>query len=322
MSRYGSTERSLTCADGKEETMKVPNIIFEEKDTEGYVSYEIRSPRVTEIVRNHFDCMILTGAKLEQGKGSIGCFGGFLDDHVFYSEELTGFEATSSKGPSISPLTLALLEDSSWYTANYKVSAETSFGRGAGCQFARSGCLFDEASSEINSDASIFHCLEIGEMGCDASHSHKARCDFLDSVGSSFCPMHAREPISCTDSSAFLATQGEFFGDSSKCFHTSKGEPMCLRGECNTLTSTIDVYYDDKKLTCQKDDQIIEVDPNTGLQIKCPKIAVVCPSLSCPSNCSGRGVCDRDKDGKHSCICDDPFDTSPGCYGDYNADEL
>ena len=106
----------------------------------------------------------------------------FSPQHVFYSEELTGFEATSSKGPSISPLTLALLEDSSWYTANYKVSAETSFGRGAGCQFARSGCLFDEASSEINSDASTFHCTEIGEMGCDASHSYKARCDFLDSV--------------------------------------------------------------------------------------------------------------------------------------------
>lgn len=80
MSRYGSTERSLICADGKEETMKVPNIIFEEKDADGSVSYEIRTPKVTEIVRNHFDCMILTGAKLEQGKGSIGCFGGFLDD--------------------------------------------------------------------------------------------------------------------------------------------------------------------------------------------------------------------------------------------------
>lgn len=89
--------------------------------------------------------------------------------------------------------------------------------------------------------------------------------------------MHAREPISCIDSSAFLATPGEFFGDSSKCFHTSRGEPMCLRGECNVSTSTIDVYYEGKQLTCQKDDEIIEIDPTTGLQIKCPKIAVVCP---------------------------------------------
>jgi hypothetical protein len=99
---------------------------------------------------------------------------------------MTGLETKSTKGPLISPLTLALLEDSSWYVANFKVSTETAFGRGAGCQFARSGCVFDELSSELDSGASAFHCTEIGEMGCDASHSYKAKCDFLDSVVS-FC---------------------------------------------------------------------------------------------------------------------------------------
>lgn len=39
-------------------------------------------------------------------------------------------------------------------------------------------------------------------------------------------------------------------------------------------------------------------------------------SLSCPSNCSGKGICDIDTDGKQSCICDDPYDESPGCYGE------
>ena len=96
---------------------------------------------------------------------------------------MSRFDATSTNGPSISPLTLALLEDSSWYTANYKNSSETAFGRGAGCGFARSGgCLFDETSSELDIDSSAFHCTEIGEMGCDTSHSYKAKCDFLDLV--------------------------------------------------------------------------------------------------------------------------------------------
>lgn len=79
MSRYGSTEKSVTCVDGIEETLEVPNIIFDDVK-EGNRFYEIRTPRVTEIVRNHFDCMVLTGARLEQGRDSIGCFGGFLDD--------------------------------------------------------------------------------------------------------------------------------------------------------------------------------------------------------------------------------------------------
>lgn len=95
---------------------------------------------------------------------------------------MTGFEAGSTKGPSISPLTLALLEDSSWYEADYKSSNETSFGRGAGCQFARSGCLFDGRRSELDNDNSAFHCTEIGELGCDVSHSYKAKCDFIDSL--------------------------------------------------------------------------------------------------------------------------------------------
>jgi len=102
--------------------------------------------------------------------------------HLFYSEDMTGFEAASTRGPSISPLTLAVLEDSSWYTANYKVSVETSFGRGAGCQFAGSGCHADETSAKFSTPFSGFHCSEIGEMGCDASHSYKATCDFVDSL--------------------------------------------------------------------------------------------------------------------------------------------
>eukprot|EP00804_Cyclotella_cryptica_P004796 CCRYP_004889-RA/>CCRYP_004889-RA protein AED:0.03 eAED:0.03 QI:201/1/1/1/1/0.75/4/730/816 len=182
MTRYGTTEKSLSCVDGTEETMEVPNIITEAVDKDGHHVYEIRTPRVTEVVRNHFDCMVLRGARLKDGKDSISCFGGFLDDYLYYSEEMTGFDVSSTKGPSISSLTLALLEDSSWYVANYQVSVETSFGRGAGCQFAGSRCQMDETNEELDDDYSGFHCSEIGEMGCDASHSYKAKCDFVDSM--------------------------------------------------------------------------------------------------------------------------------------------
>jgi hypothetical protein len=92
----------------------------------------------------------------------------------------------------------------------------------------------------------------------------------------SYCPMHTREAISCTDSSAFMATGGEYYGKSSKCFQTDKGEPMCLRSECNEINISIDVYYEGQMFSCHKDDQIIET--NDGLQIKCPKIAAVCPT--------------------------------------------
>lgn len=77
---YGSMEKTITCVDGTKETIDVPNMISESQST-GEVSYEIRTPKVIEVVRNHFDCMTLTGAKLESSKkGSTSCFGGFLDD--------------------------------------------------------------------------------------------------------------------------------------------------------------------------------------------------------------------------------------------------
>ncbi len=75
---YGTTEKTVNCVDGTKETIEVPNMISFE--SAGEMSYEIKTPKVIEVVRNHFDCMTLTGAKLESHKGSTSCFGGFLDD--------------------------------------------------------------------------------------------------------------------------------------------------------------------------------------------------------------------------------------------------
>jgi antitoxin component HigA of HigAB toxin-antitoxin module len=76
---YGTIEKAVTCVDGAAETIEVPNVIRETESTDE-VSYEIRTPKVIEVVRNHFDCMTLTGVKLESKKGGTSCFGGFLDD--------------------------------------------------------------------------------------------------------------------------------------------------------------------------------------------------------------------------------------------------
>ena len=80
LARYGTSKKSVTCLDGTQESLDVPNIIFEEIDIKGHSSYEIRTPTVVEMVRNHFGCMVLTGARLEQKQDSIGCIGNFLDD--------------------------------------------------------------------------------------------------------------------------------------------------------------------------------------------------------------------------------------------------
>ena len=180
---------------------------------------------------------------------------------------------------------------------------------------------------EVSSHSRGFFCSEIGQLGCDLSHSYKAKCDFMDSVtsqlafsqqvGCSFrydilaftrpfsffnmfssltgetfferyiifpeqtydgidhCPMYIREAIACSENSDPFGLNDEFYGESSKCFYTDRGEPMCLRSTCNELNQTIDVYYKDAAFSCTHDGQII--DTKKGLRIECPRIAAVCP---------------------------------------------
>lgn len=335
---YGSSQKHANCIDGTQESISVPNVISDNVDSDtGAVYYEIRTPKVIEVVRNHFDCMTLTGARLEvRSRGSISCFGGFLDERLFFGEQASGVQisAKNKKGPTISPLTLALLEDSSWYIANYTISTEIPFGRGAGCQFSRGGCAVDNGIVQGSSTQSKgFHCSEIGTMGCDVSHSFKARCDLLhptsdasthdliaglaSAQNAGVCPMYIRGAINCNDEGikkdSFLKLPDEVYGKTSKCFLTDEGQPMCIPGLCNEETQTIDFSYKDVVFSCQHDGDII--DTKKGVRIECPRIAAVCPRLVCPSNCSGRGVCDEDREGKHTCICDDPFDESLGCWG-------
>ena len=304
---YGASMKNVKCVDGTQEIISLPNTISEEIDYNAGQVYYISTPNVIEVVRNHFDCMTMTGARLEGTIGTTSCFGAFLDENLFFSEMLTSFQIT--RATSISPLTLALLEDSSWYVANYTLSSDTSFGRGAGCQFVHGG------SCEINND----YCNEVGKLGCDVTHSFKARCDALVGEVSPFrlgdvCPIYVRDAVDCThvipDESMI---PGEYFGESSKCFLTVGGDPICLQGICNKEKQGIDINHDGEIFTCTRDGEII--DTTKGLRIVCPRISSVCPDIICPSNCSARGVCDEDRDGKHSCICDDPFDDSPGCWG-------
>jgi hypothetical protein len=79
----------------------------------------------------------------------------------FFSEEMTRYEIASSKGPTISPLTLELLEDSSWYISDFKIATDISFGRGVGYQFVQSSCHVNEMTDQLASPFSGFHCSNV-----------------------------------------------------------------------------------------------------------------------------------------------------------------
>lgn len=48
---------------------------------------------------------------------------------------------THTQNPVYSRLTLALMEDTGWYRANYDKAQDLVWGQGLGCAFAKKSCL-------------------------------------------------------------------------------------------------------------------------------------------------------------------------------------
>lgn len=47
---------------------------------------------------------------------------------------------THTQSPVFSRITLALMEDSGWYKANYSMASPLSWGQNLGCEFAMRSC--------------------------------------------------------------------------------------------------------------------------------------------------------------------------------------
>jgi leishmanolysin-like peptidase len=94
------------------------------------------TPRVKEEARRHFNCSILEGAELED-QGGEGTALTHWEKRILENEAMTG---THTQSPVFSRITLALMEDSGWYKANYSMASPLSWGKNMGCDFAMKSC--------------------------------------------------------------------------------------------------------------------------------------------------------------------------------------
>lgn len=318
---YGSTERTVRCVDGAEETLFVPNILqtWIESDSLGKEigRWELTTPTVRQVVRNHFDCQILHGARLSQTDSS-SCFGDFFDPRYHFDDNLTPSGGSADMAYSLSPLTLALLEDSGWYRVNFEKSTVPLFGRGAGCGFVEGNCV-GPSEAKLPDYSQGYFCNDRGSQilgqpsGCDYTHNHKADCMRFEESEASNCPMRIENIKSCSDQANTPSFTGEVYSVNSRCFVTDTPSSICLESYCNSIDSKIDIVVNEKVFQCDYEGQ--EINLGQGYSVQCPRLALVCPHLVCPANCSGKGVCDYCLENPQ-CLCEDPFDKTPGCYGD------
>ncbi|XP_003214925.1 leishmanolysin-like peptidase [Anolis carolinensis] len=96
------------------------------------------TPKVVEEARKHFDCPILEGMELEN-QGGMGTELNHWEKRLLENEAMTG---SHTQNRVFSRITLALMEDTGWYRANYSMAEKLDWGRDKGCDFVMKSCKF------------------------------------------------------------------------------------------------------------------------------------------------------------------------------------
>jgi leishmanolysin-like peptidase len=252
-------EKIVTCVNGSSLPLIFPaeNTVQASFSSQGRLYYDLVTPRIRTVVRNQFDCQTLSGARLENNPTSESCTGDHFDERLFYSE-LMGpiFSGTTD---ILSPLTLALLEDSGWYKVHYEGAEASPFGLGAGCAFVNDDCIIND---EVPDYATGAFCTDVTQIDsftgkisddnnllCDPTHRSVGFCDLFDrsdastsvfdfdngiqyfsdsslqalSAQNDWCPVAAiPSGVDCTDDSGPKMQQsyaGEVYGATSKCLN-------------------------------------------------------------------------------------------------------
>jgi hypothetical protein len=175
--------RTVTCVDDVQRNLILPDEstmkFFQSKNGQRYAA--LVTPKVRAIARNQFDCQSLEGAKLEnQPTGTDSCTGDHWDEHDYYPEALSGVISPTTN--ILSHLTLALMEDSGWYRANYTQGRMNPWGLGAGCDFVEEPCVTQDSDGNptLAEYAKGYFCTEGSARGCSPALTHKMACTVID----------------------------------------------------------------------------------------------------------------------------------------------
>jgi leishmanolysin-like peptidase len=186
-------KQNVTCLDGTIKSIYLPSTstMMEGVTARGIKYYEIVTPTVRNIVANQFNCWTvpdaddddrIIGARLDTNDGN--CIGSHWSTRYFGTEIMVSRDMSWKQ--SVSALTLALMEDTGWYKANYDASSGVSFpsayGYGRGCAFLTDDCILDGGAIPQNFGLDIFcnTTTLLSDVRCDASYQRIAKCDLVD----------------------------------------------------------------------------------------------------------------------------------------------
>ena len=145
------------------------------------------TPQVLEQARLHFDCELFGTQALPGLEVEDWTYGKSRDTPitVHWEKRITSGEVMNSlveRGAALSRLTLAALQDTGYYLANYAAAEPLSYGKGAGCGFVARSCLQwqDEPRTARYAcyENHFLSCKLVGrcEKQCSVESTHRAAC--------------------------------------------------------------------------------------------------------------------------------------------------
>ena len=120
--------------------------VYWELDTYGVNRTYINSSKVLEIAKKYYNCDDIKGVALEEYGGS-GTVGSHWEAKILLGDYMNGYIFTNEQ--VISEFTLALLEDSGFYKANYYTGGLMRYRKHKGCSFIKESCV-DRENHTIN----------------------------------------------------------------------------------------------------------------------------------------------------------------------------
>ncbi|KAL1353747.1 uncharacterized protein [Arachis hypogaea] len=275
-------------------------------------------PRVVMHSRHHYGAFSgnFTGLELEDG-GGRGTSGSHWEKRLLMNEIMTGSVDTRSV---VSKMTLALLEDSGWYKANYSMADRLDWGRNQGSEFVTSPC---------NLWKGAYRCNTTQFSGCTYNREAEGYCPILTYSGdlplwaqyfpqankggqsslADYCTYFvAYSDGSCTDTNSARAPDrmlGEVRGSNSRCMASSLVRTGFVRGSTTQgngcyqhrcINNSLEVAVDGIWKVCPRAGGPIQF-PGFNGELICPayhelcNTAPVAVSGQCPNACNFNGDC-------------------------------
>ncbi|KAG5231025.1 leishmanolysin [Salix suchowensis] len=306
--------------DRKRRRSKVTEQIMDEKL--GRMVTRVVLPRVVMHSRHHYGAFSgnFTGLELEDG-GGRGTSGSHWEKRLLMNEIMTGSVDTRSV---VSKMTLALLEDSGWYRANYSMADHLDWGRNQGTDFVTSSCNLWKghitatlpSCQAVHTTGRQKDIAQFGDLPQWARYFPQANKGGQSSLADYCTYFVAYSDGSCTDSNSAREPDrmlGEVRGSRSRCMTSSLVRTGFVRGSVTQgngcyqhrcVNNSLEVAVDGIWKACPEAGGPVQF-PGFNGELICPAYHELCSTGSisipgqCPGSCDFNGDC---VDGKCHCF--------------------